>query len=91
MSSVVGANSALVFVRAQAIGAVLDIGFKDTTEALNVGRTALNDYGGGVTAGTCNDGNIVYLWIRTNSSGVLRVRKLNSGVNYSLDILAYIK
>lgn len=93
LSSVVGSNYALVYVKIIAVGGVLDATFRYNGDSGNLGRSQTNNFGGGITGTTMDNGNFAYLWLRTDSAGIVEATRGLNGTssNYSLDIIAYIK
>jgi len=90
LSSVVGLNSALVYIRVRAVGGTLDFQARTKGHTKNIGQASATWFGAGVSAGTMGDDSEVYLLVLTDSNGVIQIQHGFGGANYSLWVEAYL-
>lgn len=91
LSAVVGANACLVMCRITAVGATTpDFAFRTNGETAEVG-TAANYFYGGITTLSLDENFIGYIFIKTDTGGIIECKERVSAQNYSLDVIAYIK
>jgi hypothetical protein len=90
LSAVVGSNTAMVYVEVKNNGAADEFRFRTNGATEEVGHTAPAIYGGGASASTIRASGIAYMWIMTDSSGIVEWRTTNV-ISTAITVLAYIK
>jgi len=90
LSSVIGNKESLVMLKVQATGGgSLNIKFRKNGESSDLGFGGATQYGGGVSTATFDNNHIAYVIVKTDSNGIIEVKKGNCGNNYNLWVETY--
>ena len=90
LSSVVGANKALVLLRVENNSADAYYKFRENGMTDDIGFPASNGYGGGTSAGVASNGRSIYIVVATDASGIVEWI-CQSGATTIVHMVGYLK
>jgi hypothetical protein len=92
LSSIIGANKALVFLRVSNADAtnVLTVAFRRTSDTVGVGRNANDSAGGGTSFASINPSSIAYITMEADASGIVQWYAWESRTTV-IHVIGYVK